>query len=84
MQPLFVFSVGLEREAVVEALAALGERGERLILTSSLEVRLFLQAPFLPLASVSESSHDMLAVGSDKTAPRWCSLQMWCSPCAPG
>ena len=38
VQPLFVFSVGLENDRVLEALYTLGQRGERVILTANLEV----------------------------------------------
>ena len=42
VQPLFVFSVGLENDRVLEALYTLGQRGERVILTANLEVGLLL------------------------------------------
>ena len=38
VQPLYVYLVGIESEAAEVALSALGEQGERLILTSVLEV----------------------------------------------
>ena len=39
VQPLFVYEVGLGEESVQDAVHALGQRGERLILTTRLEVR---------------------------------------------
>ena len=41
-QPVYVYLVGIDDEAVEHALSALGERGQRLILTSTLEVSLII------------------------------------------
>lgn len=38
VQPLFVYLVGLENDRVEDALLVLGQSGERLIVTASLEV----------------------------------------------
>ena len=40
VQPLFVYLVGLENDRVEDALLVLGQSGERLIVTASLEVSL--------------------------------------------
>lgn len=44
-QPVYIHLVGIEDDAAEKALSALGERGQRLILTSTLEVSLLSLSP---------------------------------------
>ena len=48
-QPVYIYLVGIAEDDAEKALSALGDRGQRLILSSTLEVRIFCDSLLLHL-----------------------------------